>query len=269
MTQNTEQNVRTFRAREKQVKVFGDMAEELGSVADNSYGWARREILEAETRGAEEQRRKDGAAQVVQVPSEGPLLIVFQEDGINPELFAGCGAREGAYQRFAHVGNGYHCRLYAAVDSSMRHDHEQGALLKIANVAALEAEIASLKEAEQLARADAEASKANAGWNFLTENVSSDPELPSCRLSTLFQEGDELSRFQQASQEFGIEVRLVADDREDEDCDKELSAETLSKFDPCQFLIRDGWSFVDVWENDDGGIIRLFARADLTREGGV
>ncbi|MFT9299072.1 MAG: hypothetical protein ABF542_13295 [Gluconobacter sp.] len=250
MTQNTEQNVRAAREQDGQVQeMHADMVKAVcGRRSDYPEdvfrAYLKRHIVQAEARGAEEQRRKD---------AEGHGRPVYQWR-LTPDdnWVTAVDATE-----LEQVRNGYPA------------SETRTLFTRPANVAALEALVASLKEAEQLARADAEASKANAGWNFLTENVSSDPELPSCRLSTLFQEGDELSRFQRAAQEFGIEIRLVTDDREDEDCDKELSAEILSKFDSCQFLIRDGWSFVDVWENDDGGIIRLFARAALTREGGV
>ena len=51
------------RTRDEQIKLFGDMVEELGNVSDNSYGWVRREIEAAEARGAEEQRRKAVAAE--------------------------------------------------------------------------------------------------------------------------------------------------------------------------------------------------------------
>ncbi|WP_041242747.1 hypothetical protein [Gluconobacter oxydans] len=60
MTQAKNSAVRT---REEQVKLFGDMVEELGSVGDNSYGWVRREIEAAEARGAAQQRRKDAEGQ--------------------------------------------------------------------------------------------------------------------------------------------------------------------------------------------------------------
>lgn len=129
-----------------------------------------------------------------------------------------------------------------------------------ANVAALEARIAEL-----------EAEKADAGWTFLLGNMSGDPRLPSCRLSRLFQEGDTFPRFKQAAEEFGIEVILKSEEREEEDWDKELSADLVSRLDQYEHLIAEGWSFVDVWDDEHGNIVRLFARpirAALTREGG-
>lgn len=235
MTQDTEQKARTREYGEaKALKIQRELR-----LSSHDLPALARHARQCFEEGAEEQRRKEG---------EGQQPVAWQRFSPHAKQWLDVG--EDYLDHYRDMGQAIRC-LYTAPT----------------HVARLVSRIAELTEAEQLARADAEASKANAGWNFLTENVSSDPELPSCRLSTLFQEGDELSRFQRAAQEFGIEVRLVADDREDEDCDKELSAEILSKFDPCQFLIRDGWSFVDVWENDDGGIIRLFARAALTREG--
>lgn len=150
--------------------------------------------LPPEARGAAEQRRKDAKGQTVQVPSEGPFLIVFQEDGIKPELFAGCGARAGAYERFENLKSSYHCRLYAAIDSSMKHDHENGALLKPANVAALEARIAELVGERDRMR-DALIACGNNAGAFFSPEVSTDflvdfvPSEVRLKIASLTREG--------------------------------------------------------------------------------
>ncbi|MBS1040980.1 hypothetical protein JK203_08970 [Gluconobacter cerinus] len=131
MTQNTEQNVRT---REEQIADLTNLFGEEGTftfVDDRDA--ATKHILEAEARGAEEQRRKDG---------EGCEM-----------------RRENALLRTAMSTVASYTRGYAKPTCSV--DFLSSAVPEEVRIriAALEAEIASLKEAEQLARADAEASK--------------------------------------------------------------------------------------------------------------
>lgn len=146
MTHKQKPDGAEFRTLETQVSECArDLRASLIALEEKLYV----EFAEAADRGAAEQRRKYAeGAEAVQAPDEGPFLIVFQEDGVKPELFAGSGAKKGAYERFEMVSAGYHCRLYAAVASSMKHDRDNGALLRIANVAALEARVVEL-EAEK------------------------------------------------------------------------------------------------------------------------
>ncbi|MEW9272365.1 hypothetical protein [Gluconobacter oxydans] len=224
------------RTRDEQIRYFLDICED-GALTQQAptTDFIFRMLLEAEARGAEEQRRKDAEGQE-------PFAYVSQEDANTPKNVQGL-------EQF-----GEYC--------DKKYEYFQVPLYtRPANVAALEARIAEL-----------EAEKADAGWTFLAGNMSGDPRLPSCRLSRLFQEGDTFSRFKQSAEEFGIEVILKSDEREEEEWDEELSAEMLSRLDQYEHLIADGWSFVDVWDDEDSNIVRLFARpirASLTREGGV
>ena len=129
MTQNTEQNMRT---RKQQIEdaYLNDGDFTLFQEFDRDDFEAQ--LHEAEARGAEEQRRKDGAGQEPRTCNH----------------CGGTGEEPGAYYL---DGSPYSCSVC---------DGSGVIYLRPANVAALEAEIASLKEAEQLARADAEASKA-------------------------------------------------------------------------------------------------------------
>lgn len=152
MTQNTEQNVRTREDREQEIAIMLCKARgrdpfqmthqtiEPGVMEPYGDAWchylpeakAVLEWQEAEARGAEEQRWKDGEAR------DTPSAYVRPDDFYNDEGDERCGLWSGDQ-----IGK-YTLPLYT----------------RPANIAALEAEIASLKEAEQLARADAEASKA-------------------------------------------------------------------------------------------------------------
>ncbi|MFT8366253.1 MAG: hypothetical protein ABF812_09880 [Gluconobacter cerinus] len=136
MTQNTEQNVRTVREQDGQIQeMHADMVKAVcGHRSDYPEdvfrAYLKRHIVQAEARGPEEQRRKDG----------GQTTIVFQR------YIPGHGWDDIDERRVAvFKRRGFETRnLYT----------------RTANVPALEARIAELVEAEQLARADAEASKA-------------------------------------------------------------------------------------------------------------
>ncbi|MFT9381112.1 hypothetical protein [Gluconobacter sp. P5B12] len=142
MTQNTEQNVQT---RDEQIdalakaigpeKIYRLLSDEYRAGIDAR---ALQHILEAEARGAEEQRRKDAEAS-----DEALDEVMVERD--NAEEFIG---------KFAERVLGH------SVEWSSSYGFGSAFIDVADHVDALEAEIASLKEAEQLARADAEASKA-------------------------------------------------------------------------------------------------------------
>ena len=126
MTQNTEQNVRTREYGEaKSLKIQRELR-----LSSHDLPALARHARQCFEEGAEEQRRKDAEGQ----------WVIFQR------FIPGHGWADIDENRSRVFRNrGYEIRcLYT----------------RPANVAALEADIASLKEAEQLARADAEASKA-------------------------------------------------------------------------------------------------------------
>ncbi|OAJ67735.1 hypothetical protein [Gluconobacter cerinus] len=142
MTQNTEQSVRT---RDEQVEALAKRLRVGFKNGIVSRSMADGYIKEAEARGAEEQRRKDAEGQepvawryeikrmgywVSREVGYGPRVWEWYWDGEKPDI---------THPDYRNVSPLYD---------------------RPANVAALEAEIASLKEAEQLARADGEASKA-------------------------------------------------------------------------------------------------------------
>ncbi|GFE97725.1 hypothetical protein [Gluconobacter sp. Gdi] len=129
MTQNTEQNVRT---RDEQIDALADGIAREGYADTPDYALAERHILEAEARGAEEQRRKDGEGQK---PVAWHYYDEEDDDG------------RGGWR-------------YSSSKLSSRYEDVHPLYDRPANVTALEARIAELKEAEQLARADAEVSKA-------------------------------------------------------------------------------------------------------------
>ncbi|WP_264814001.1 hypothetical protein, partial [Gluconobacter albidus] len=231
-------------------------------------------IEEAEARGAEEARRVDAVASLRPMSEakkdRSPILAKIHDDlfpRLRPER-ADLKPWNGRWVVVSHPGipeDGFDIGWGVAAPvgyGGLPDDWFVGwkPIECPANVAALEARVKVLEKEQP-----------DAVWAVLTGNTSSDPKLPSCRLSRLFQEGDTFPRFKQAAEEFGIEVILKSDEREEEDWDKELSAEILARFDQRGDLIADGWSFVDVWDDEDGNIIRLFARpirAALTREGG-
>jgi len=65
------------------------------------------------------------------LPPAGPFLLVFAEAGVADEAFSGHYALECALARFAQVGQGYHCRLMAAVRSSIASDGPEGRLVSV------------------------------------------------------------------------------------------------------------------------------------------
>lgn len=107
---------------------------------------AARQIKEAEARGAAEERRKGG---------EGCERWEFEEPEYHDQGM-GCGLEDrGIHDRYQAMEYGWD----QAVERCIERIPEE-LYTRPANVAALEARIAELTEAEQLARADAEASKA-------------------------------------------------------------------------------------------------------------
>ena len=107
-------------------------------------------LNEAEARGAEEQRRKDGVGYLFDNPDTGTEYLPY-----HPIESGECQYAENIREA---TSDELLSELQAAW-TSWKEDREEKERVS-ANVAAMEAEIASLKEAEQLARADAEASKA-------------------------------------------------------------------------------------------------------------
>lgn len=172
MTQNTEQNMRT---RDEQV---ADLVEALSDevwVPDHK-SYCEKMILEAEARGAEEQRRKDGEGQ--EKPRAYEHVMTYETDETNERLsyspenaFGKPGKDYSAeypvvitplYTRPANVAALEAALLDPATvhqnmlrGSIAKPEWDQIKHLYAGEFSAREAEIASLKEAEQLARADA------------------------------------------------------------------------------------------------------------------
>ncbi|GBR03254.1 hypothetical protein [Gluconobacter cerinus] len=141
MTQNTEQNVRTVREQDGQVQeMHADMVKAVcGRRSDYPEdvfrAYLKRHIVLAEARGAEEQRRKD---------AEGDRPVAWQVRDMRGGAWPWKQCSESAHEEY---------KKHSTVET-------RELFSRPANVAALEARIAELTEAEQLARADAEASKA-------------------------------------------------------------------------------------------------------------
>ena len=138
MTQNTEQNVRTVCEQDGQVQeMHADMVKAVcGRRSDYPEevfrAYLKRHIVKAEARGAEEQRRKD---------AEGQEPVAWQRFSPHAKQWLDVG--EDYLDHYRGMGQAIRC-LYTAPT----------------HVARLVSRIAELTEAEQLARADAEASKA-------------------------------------------------------------------------------------------------------------
>jgi len=240
MTQNAEQNLRT---RDAQITALATMLMALAACkpanGDPNLAMesAKNHVLEAEARGAAEQRRKDAE-------SDRPSAYRWTY-GI------------GEKWRFAE-------KPPTATSAARKPKFVSPLYTRPADVTALEARIVELEAREE-----------RDGWQYLTENTSSDSGLPSCRLNFMFQEGDSRERIEETASAFGIEVCWDVTDWDWQGPPEEmeeLSADDLAKCAPRTDLTDAGWKLVDVWDTEDGEIVRMYARpisASLTREGVV
>ncbi|MCW2264112.1 hypothetical protein M2305_000059 [Gluconobacter cerinus] len=236
MTQNTEQNVRTQ----------GDQVQWMVRFIRTSRGretleWFLREHIRlAEARGAEEQRRKDAATS-----DEALEEMTVERD--NAEEFI---------RKFAERVLGH------SVEWSSSYGFGAAFVDVADRVDALEAEIASLKEAEQLARADAEASKAR-------EEVLKEENVSLARKVDLLNSPLSGDHYETPDALYGVDLEdslsAVADESSCGDITRVISWRKLGPI----FILNASDDNVESFSAFPSREDAEKARAALTREGGA